>query len=148
LNYNFKDTTVLFAGEVSPKVLKELDIKQPVVYAEINWTALTKMARNTAVKYKELPKYPEVRRDLALLVDKATEYIELKNLAYEVEKKLLRNVNLFDVYEGKNLEEGKKSYALSFTLRDDEKTLTDEEIDNTMGRLLKAFEKTGAKLRS
>jgi phenylalanyl-tRNA synthetase beta chain len=148
LNYNFKDTTVLFAGEVSPKVLKELDIKQPVVYAEINWTALTKMARNTAVKYKELPKYPEVRRDLALLVDKATEYIELKNLAYEVEKKLLRNVNLFDVYEGKNLEEGKKSYALSFTLRDDEKTLTDEEIDNTMGRLLKAFEKAGAKLRS
>jgi phenylalanyl-tRNA synthetase beta chain len=148
LNYNFKDTTVLFAGEVSPKVLKELDIKQPVVYAEINWTALSKMARNTAVKYKELPKYPEVRRDLALLVDKATEYIELKNLAYEVEKKLLRNVNLFDVYEGKNLEEGKKSYALSFTLRDDEKTLTDEEIDNTMGRLLKAFEKAGAKLRS
>lgn len=148
LNYNFKDTTVVFAGEVNAKVLKELDIKQPVLYAEINWTALVKMARNTAVKYKELPKYQEVRRDLALLVDKATQYAELESVAYGTEKRLLRDVNLFDVYEGKNLEEGKKSYALSFTLRDDEKTLTDEEIDNTMGRILKAFEKTGAKLRS
>lgn len=148
INYNFKDTAVFIAGEVSPKLLKEMDIKQPVFYAEINWAALTKMARNSAVKYKELPKYPEVRRDLALLVDKAVQYAELERLAYDTEKKLLRNINLFDVYEGKNLEEGKKSYALSFTLRDDEKTLTDEEIDNTMGRLLKAFEKAGAKLRS
>jgi phenylalanyl-tRNA synthetase beta chain len=148
LNYTHKGQTIFYAGEVSPKLLKELDIKQPVVYAEVNWTALVKLARNTTVRYKELPKYQEVRRDLALLVDKAMRYAELEQLAYGTEKKLLRNVNLFDVYEGKNLEEGKKSYALSFTLRDDEKTLTDEEIDNTMGRLLKAFEKAGAKLRS
>lgn len=148
LNYSANGQTVIYAGDVSAKLLKEMDIKQPVVYAEINWTALTQMARNADVRYKELPKYPEVRRDLALLVGKATQYAELERMAYDTERKLLRNVNLFDVYEGKNLEEGKKSYALSFTLRNDEKTLTDEEIENVMGRLLKAFEKAGAKLRS
>lgn len=142
-------TPTITIGEVSNKLLNQFGIKQPVYYAEINREALFSFARNSKVKYSELPKYPEVRRDLALLVDKAVQYAELERLAYSTEKKLLRNVNLFDVYEGKNLEEGKKSYALSFVLRDDEKTLTDEEIEGVMSKLLKTFEeKAGAKLRS
>lgn len=148
LTYSVNNKEVIIAGELGGKLLKDFDIKQPLYYAEINWAELVKLAQNGKVTYSELPKYPEVRRDLALLVDKATQYAELERLAFVTEKKLLKNVNLFDVYEGKNLEEGKKSYALSFTLRDDEKTLTDEEIEGTMSKLLKVFEeKAGAKLR-
>ena len=96
----------------------------------------------------ELPKFPEVKRDLALLVDKAVTFSQLRHIAYSTEKKLLKNVTLFDVYEGDKLPEGKKSYALSFTLEDTTKTLTDQLIDRTMHNLLQAFEKqAGAQLR-
>jgi phenylalanyl-tRNA synthetase beta chain len=95
----------------------------------------------TAIKYQEIPKFPAVRRDLALLVSNTTQYQQLHQLAFATEKKLLKQVSLFDVYEGKNLPEGKKSYALSFQLQDEEKTLTDEQIEKSMEKILKAYEK-------
>ena len=98
--------------------------------------------------YKELPKFPEVRRDLALLIDKAVKFEQLEQLAYQSEKNILKQVNLFDVYEGDKLPSGKKSYALSFTLQDDSATLTDKEIEKTMEKLMKVYqEKVGAEIR-
>ena len=100
------------------------------------------------IRYKEVPKQPEVRRDLALLLDEKIQYQEIESLAYQTEKYLLKNINLFDVYEGENLGKGRKSYAMSFTLQDENKTLTDVEIDKTMNKLLLAFEKNlGAIIR-
>jgi phenylalanyl-tRNA synthetase beta chain len=100
------------------------------------------------ISYSELPKFPEVRRDLALLVDSAVAFSEIEKIAFESEKRLLKKVGLFDVYEGEKIEQGKKSYAVSFILRDDEKTLTDKEIDKVMQRLITNFEKQiGAKIR-
>jgi phenylalanyl-tRNA synthetase beta chain len=99
-----------------------------------------KHLKNHAVLYKELPKFPEVRRDLALIIDKTVTYKQLYDIAYATEKKALKKITLFDVYEGKNLPEGKKQYAISFVLQDDDKTLTDQQIDRIMQNLLKAFE--------
>ncbi|MNG19029.1 Phenylalanine--tRNA ligase beta subunit [compost metagenome] len=100
------------------------------------------------IKYSEIPKYPEVRRDLALLIDQSTTYESIFNLAKQTEKALLKDINLFDVYEGKNLPEGKKSYALSFTIQDNSKTLTDSQIDKIMSKLQQTFEsELGAVLR-
>ena len=114
----------------------------------MNFDTLVKLIRNHSVTVSELPKFPEVKRDLALLVDKAVTFSQLRHIAYSTEKKLLKNVTLFDVYEGDKLPEGKKSYALSFTLEDTTKTLTDQLIDRTMHNLLQAFEKqAGAQLR-
>ena len=92
------------------------------------------------VSYKELPKFPEVRRDLALVVDKSVHYEEMELTAYQAEKKILRGISLFDIYQGEKVGEGKKSYAMSFILRDDEKTLTDEIIEKTMERIFKALQ--------
>jgi len=100
------------------------------------------------VKYAEISKFPEVKRDLALLLDKNIAFAEIEKIAYETERKLLKRVNLFDVYEGKNLEAGKKSYAVSFVLQDNSKTLTDNQIDGIMKKLQGNYEtKLGAKLR-
>ena len=104
--------------------------------------------RNHKITYVDIPKFPEVRRDLALLLDKNVTFAEIEKIAYETEKKLLKRVNLFDVYEGKNLPIGKKSYAVSFILQDSEKTLKDAQIDAIMQRLIKNLtEKIGASLR-
>ncbi|HSA04759.1 MAG TPA: phenylalanine--tRNA ligase subunit beta, partial [Tenuifilaceae bacterium] len=112
------------------------------------WDILLKQSTKNKISYTELPKYPEVRRDLALLIDTAVTYEQVRKLAYATERKLLKNVNLFDVYQGKNLPEGKKSYAVSFTLQDESKTLTDEQIERTMKRLIDAYTKDlGAQLR-
>ncbi len=135
-------------GIVSHKTLKHFDIDNDVFYADIEWKTLLRESAKHKISYKEIAKYPEVKRDLALLIDKKITFADIERIAFETEKKLLKSVNLFDVYEGKNLEAGKKSYAVNFTLQDAEKTLNDKQIDTIMQKLVKAFaEKAGAKLR-
>ena len=135
-------------GIVSSTLLKAFDLDAPVYYAELNWDILLKENKKHKISYTELSKYPEVKRDLALLVDKSVTFADIEKIAYAVDRKLLKRVTLFDVYEGKNLEPGKKSYAVSFTLQDTEKTLTDKQIDAIMQKLIKSYsEKLGAKLR-
>lgn len=134
-----QDALVQF-GLLKKSVLKTFDIKQNVLYADFAWGTLLKKL-NTTIKYQEIPKFPVVRRDLALLVSSNIQYQQLHQLAFATEKKILKQVALFDVYEGKNLPEGKKSYALSFQLQDEEKTLTDEQIEKTMDKILKAYER-------
>lgn len=134
-------------GTVKKSILKHFDIKQEVMYADFNWGLIIKLLSNK-IKFQEIPKYPEVRRDLALLVNQDVSFESLYTIARQTEKTLLKGINLFDVYEGKNLPEGKKSYALSFILQDAAKTLTDEQIDKIMGKLQQNFEKeVGAVLR-
>ena len=125
---------------VARPLLKQFDIDQEVYYADLYWKELLKLNKQYKAVINDLPKYPEVKRDFALLVDKNIEFADLARAAFSTEKKLLKNVFLFDVYEGKNLEEGKKSYALSFILQDAENTLKDTQIENVMNRLKKAFE--------
>ena len=137
-----------YIGIVARKQLKAFDIDQEVFYADLDWNQLLKQNKQYKAVITDLPKYPEVKRDFALLVDKSVEFADLARAAFATEKKLLKNVFLFDVYEGKNLEEGKKSYALSFILQDAENTLKDTQIENIMTRLKKTFEdKFGATLR-
>jgi phenylalanyl-tRNA synthetase beta chain len=147
LDWKKGDKVVITAGCISSKLKKAFDIKKDVFYLELRWNELIKL-RKAEINIGALPKYPEVRRDFALLVDKAIEYSTIERLAYQTEKKLLKDVSLFDVYEGKGLADDKKSYAVSFALRDENKTLTDKEVDKTMNRLLDRFKKEiGAELR-
>ncbi|MBQ9296857.1 MAG: phenylalanine--tRNA ligase subunit beta [Paludibacteraceae bacterium] len=137
-----------YIGIVARKVLKQLDVEQEVYYADLDWHQLLKQNKQYKAVINDLPKYPEVKRDFALLVDKSIEFADLARAAFDTERKLLKNVYLFDVYEGKNLEAGKKSYALSFILQDAENTLKDTQIENIMNRLKKTFEdKFNATLR-
>ncbi|WP_268846718.1 phenylalanine--tRNA ligase subunit beta [Flavobacterium aestivum] len=140
------DTLVEF-GVVKKSVLKHFGIKQEVFFADFNWGSVLKLM-SSKIKFTEIPKYPEVRRDLALLLDQNVTYDSIYTIARQTEKSLLKDVNLFDVYEGQNLPEGKKSYALSFTIQDDTKTLEDAQIDKIMNKLIKNFEtELGASLR-
>ena len=135
-------------GVVTRKLLKAFDIDNEVYYADLNWKELMKAIKNVKVNYTEISKFPAVKRDLALLLDKKVQFAEIEKIAYETEKKLLKEVSLFDVYEGKNLEAGKKSYAVSFLLQDENQTLNDKMIDKIMSKLVKNLEdKLGAKLR-
>ena len=137
-----------FMGVVNGKLLKAFDIDNPVYYADLDWNMLLKLNKQYKPVINDLPKFPEVKRDFALLVDKSVKFADLAKAALAAEKKLLKAVNLFDVYEGKNLEAGKKSYALSFILQDAENTLKDKQIEAIMAKLQKIFEdKFGAKLR-
>jgi len=134
-------------GTVKKSILKHFDIKQEVLFADFNWSAILKLL-STKIKFVEIPKYPEVRRDLALLLDQSVAFDQILTIAKQTEKSLLKDVNLFDVYEGNNLPEGKKSYAVSFTIQDNSKTLTDVQIDKIMQKLQANFEKElGATLR-
>jgi len=134
-------------GAVSPLVLKRLDVSQPVWYAELDWEWLLKKYKATLTA-RELSKFPEVRRDLSLVVDKGVTFEQLRAIAQKTEKKLLQSLNVFDVYEGDRLEAGKKSYSVSFTLQDPAQTLTDQAIDQVMQRLIQQFEKqAGALIR-
>ena len=138
---------ILVAGQVHPSIAEKFEISQPVFYAEINWDELLRKTRMN-VRFQELPKYPSVRRDLALVVDQSVKYEEIRSLAFMVERKLLREVNLFDLYVHEKLGPGKKSLAVSFILLDESKTLTDKQIDHVMSGLISAFEKKlGAALR-
>ena len=135
-------------GVLQKNAFKRLDVNTEVYFAELNWDALMKENKNAQVKYSEISKYPAVKRDLALLLDKNITFAEIEKIAYQTDKKLLKEVSLFDVYEGKNLPEGKKSYAVSFTLQDEEKTLNDKQIDSLMARIQKNLEeKLSAQLR-
>ena len=127
-------------GKIADSVLKQFDIKEAVFHVNLNWDALFKKVDPEQTGFTELPKFPEVRRDLALLIDQSVTFAEIEKLAFETERKLLKKVNLFDVYEGKNIEPGKKSYAVSFTLLDEQKTLTDKVIDKTMKRLIQVYQ--------
>ena len=125
-----------------------MDCKQDVFYADIDWSLLLKSYPEKEVQYAEVPKYPEVRRDLALILDKKVTFAEIEQVAYNSEKKLLKHVGLFDVYEGKGITEGMKSYAVNFILQDKEKTLTDKQIESTMEKIQKNLEsQLGAKIR-
>ena len=135
-------------GIVSKKITKSFDIDSEVYYADINWKNVLQAIKSVKVSYTELSKFPSVKRDLALLLDKSVQFADIERIAYECERKLLKEVELFDVYEGKNLEPGKKSYAVSFILQDEEKTLNDKQIDKIMSKLIASYEKQlGAKLR-
>ena len=139
---------LLEMGIVSKKLLKDFDINQPVYYAELSWNALMKAVRKNVVLYSEISKYPAVSRDLALLVDNNVEFAQIEQIARQSEKKLLKKVELFDVYEGKNLPAGKKSYAVNFILQDETKTLNDKQIDAIMQKIIANVTKqTGAELR-
>ena len=128
-------------GVVKRSILKEFGIKQEVLFADFNWDAILKLVGNKKIKVSDLPKFPAVKRDLALLLDGKTEFKEVYNLAFQSERKLLKEVDLFDVYQGDKLPEGKKSYAISFLLQDESKTLEDKQIDKIMQKLQQSFEK-------
>ncbi len=135
-------------GIVKKNILKKMDIKQEVFVAQFNWDTILRFVQKKKVSYTDIPKFPMVRRDLALLLDKEVQFSAIHDLAYKAERKILKDVNLFDVYEGDKLPEGKKSYAVSFTLQDPSKTLTDNYVDKVMSKLQETFEKElGATLR-
>lgn len=141
---------VVFAqlGSLNSKLLHKFDIKNQVYFANFNWDLVLKLIKSNKLVCEELPRFPEVRRDLSLVLNKDVKFEQLKSIALKTEKKLLKSVNLFDVYEGDKIAEGKKSYAVSFILQDADKTLTDSEIDAIMKRILQAYEKElGAQLR-
>ena len=140
--------TLATFGIVDRRIARQADIDTEVSFAELSWTALMKETRQATTVFSEIPKFPEVRRDLALLVDTAVTFAQIEQTAAETDRKLLRRVVLFDVYEGKNLPAGKKSYAVSFYLQDAERTLTDHRIDDLMAKLRRNLEsKLGAQLR-
>ena len=146
--YSFGKKILLETGCVSDAHLKKFEIDDPVFYADFHWGRLLKMQIRNEVLFTGLPKFPAVRRDLALLVDKSTKFSQIKELACKTERNILQEVGLFDVYEGKGIGEGKKSYAVSFILRDDKRTLNDKQIDKTMQKIVAAFERElGAQLR-
>jgi len=149
LSFSWNKKTIVEFGALTKSILKSMDIKQEVFYADFNWdVVIAAMKQNKTALYTEVPKFPEVRRDLALLIDKAVKFEQLEQLAYQSERGLLKSVNLFDVYEGDKLPSGKKSYALSFILRDDNATLTDKQIEKIMEKLIKTYkEKAGAEIR-
>ncbi|MBO7510095.1 MAG: phenylalanine--tRNA ligase subunit beta, partial [Bacteroidales bacterium] len=135
-------------GEIKRSILRNFDIKQPVFAVEINWPALFELVKRIKVLFKDLPRYPDVRRDLALLVDDNVRYSDLRRTAIRAGKKIIRNVTLFDVYQGDKIPVGKKQYAMSFVLQDEEKTLTDQDVEKTMDRILASLTgEWGATLR-
>jgi phenylalanyl-tRNA synthetase beta chain len=132
---------IVSIGQVQTKLAKSLEVKAPVFYAHFDWSAIVKMAKRKKIVMKDLPKYPAVRRDLALLLDSSTAYASLRQASQKAGGGLLRDINLFDVYQGKNLPEGKKSYAISFVFRHDEKTLNDAAVDQSINKILTVLKK-------
>ncbi len=148
IGLSFGKNQLVTYGKISKVILKKFDLNQDVHYADFNWDLILEIAASTDIKFKDIPKYPSVRRDFALLLDKKVNFEDIERIATQTEKKLLKEVNLFDVYEGDKLPEGKKSYAVSFLLQDEKSTLTDKQIDKTMRNLQHYFEKElGASLR-
>jgi len=141
-------TNIVEFGVINKSLTRHFDIKQEVLYADFNWDNIIALIPKTDIVFKPIPKYPEVKRDFALLLDNSVTFDEIHNIAYQTEKNILKSVNLFDVYTGNKLPKGKKSYAVSFTLQDDKGTLTDKQIDKIMTNLHKRYEKElGAELR-
>lgn len=141
-------TSLVHLGLVNKKLLKRFDISQQILFADFNWEAICSLAAEHKIVYNPIPKYPSVRRDFALLLDEDVPFSELEEIAFKTEKKLLKDLSLFDVYTGDKLPQGKKSYAISFTLQDNTKTLTDKQIDKIMNKMKSAYEQElGAELR-
>lgn len=135
-------------GLVSNKLLTAADIEQPVYYAELEWNTIQRLAERAKIVISELPKFPVVKRDLSLLIDQQTKFVEIEAIAYKSEKKLLKKCELFDVYEGKNLPAGKKSYAVSFFLQDETQTMSEKQIESIMSKIQRSLEtQLGASLR-
>ena len=148
LQYSVANNLIMTVGMVNTQLLKQFDIDEAILFAEMNWDALVKIASRQEVLYTELSRFPEVKRDLALLLDKEVQFSAVEAIARKTEKKLLKSISLFDVYEGEKLGADKKSYAITFVLEDTTKTLTDKQIDKIMQSLTAAFERElGAKLR-
>jgi phenylalanyl-tRNA synthetase beta chain len=148
LSFVFKNKNLANFGLVNKSICKKMDINTEVFYADFNWDNVLSLVGKTKLEFKDISKFPSVRRDLALLLDKKITYKELEEIAFNTERKLLKTVNLFDIYEGDKLESGKKSYALSFNLQDDDATLNDKQIENVMQKLIKTYtEKVGATIR-
>ncbi|MDA3779857.1 MAG: phenylalanine--tRNA ligase subunit beta [Bacteroidales bacterium] len=141
LRYSYKNKNIIDFGIINKKILNSFDIDEDVFYAEFNWDNVIKLSAENKVQYTEISKYPEVKRDLALLLDKNIQFSDIKNLALKTEKKLLKRVGLFDIYEGKNIDANKKSYALSFILQDENKTLKDKQINKIMDKFILIFKK-------
>ncbi len=141
ISYNFNNKPLVHLGIVERGLLKKFEVENPVYYADFNWGLVLAENKKHRVTFEELPKYPAVRRDLALLIDKQATFRQIKELAYKTERSILRKVDLFDVYEGKGIPEGKKSYAVSFILRDDQRTLKEKQIDKTMQKLVEAYKR-------
>ena len=147
-SFTVKKKIVATFGNLNKKMLNAFDVKSEVLYAEFDWDTILELCKASKTTYQTVPKFPAVRRDLALLVDTSVEFKTLQSLANQCENQLLKSINLFDVYQGNKLPKGKKSYALSFVLQDENKTLTEKHIDKVMDKLMKAFqEKAGAEIR-
>lgn len=148
ISFNSGKTKLVEIGVIKKKILKKLSIQQEVLFADFKWDQVLETAKNQKNKFREISKYQAARRDFALLLDTSIKFEDIYNIARQTEKKLLKEINLFDVYEGESLPEGKKSYAISFILQDENKTLTDKQIDKIMNKLQQNFEKQlGAELR-
>lgn len=148
LEYRYNNVLIAQIGFIAKNILKTMNINADVFYGDLRWTVILKSVKNHKVAYSPLKKYPEVKRDLSLLVNKEVQFNTLKALAFKAERQILRSVDIFDVYEGPNLPAGKKSYALSFILQDDEKTLNDKQVEKTMNRLVSVYEQeAGAQIR-
>ena len=146
--WQYKNKPVAEAGKISKATLAKFDISQDVYWGHVDWDQLLKMIKSHAIVFHELPKYPSVKRDLALLLDRSVKFSKIKEIAFRTERNLLHEVSLFDVYESESLGQNKKSYAVSFLLRDDLKTMTDKNIDKIMSNLIRAFEsELGAQIR-
>jgi phenylalanyl-tRNA synthetase beta chain len=141
LTFLFNNKIIAEAGRISKKYLTQFDINQDVYYGHIEWDNLLKLIKTNSISFRELPKYPSVRRDLALLLDRSVKFSLIREIALQTEKNIIQDVNLFDVYESDSLGNNKKSYAVSFMLRDDLKTMTDKNIEKIMNNLIRAFEK-------
>lgn len=141
LRYIHNNKPLVELGELSPKTLKIMGIKQAVFYADFNWQAILKSVKQVDVQYTEVPKFPIVRRDLALVLEENVKFEAIERLAYKAEKRILKSVNLFDIYKGEELGQGKKSYSISFLLQNPEQTLNDKQIDKMMKRFIQVFER-------
>jgi phenylalanyl-tRNA synthetase beta chain len=139
LNYSLNGQEIIVAGQVNGQLLKSFDCRQAVLYADIRWDRLLELIPVKGQQYQGIPKFPEVRRDLALVVDRHITFARIREQAFQAEKGLLKRIGLFDVYEGDKIDAGKKSYAISFILQSDERTLTDKDIERSMDRILKAM---------
>ena len=148
LTYSYRNKTLVEFGELSQTLLKSMDIKQKVFAVDFNWEHILKLSDQHDVKMEELVKFPVVRRDLALVVDKKVSFADIEAIARKTEKNILKSVGLFDVYEGKPLDEDKKSYSVNFFLQDKRNTLNEKQIDKLMSRLIQLYEsELGALIR-
>ena len=148
LTYSCNNNRLVSFGKVNTILCNEFGIKKDVFMADFNWDSILKITTDNKMQFEEISKFPSIRRDLSLLIDKSITFDDLQKIANNVENKILKSINLFDVYEGKQLSKEKKSYSMAFTFEDSSKTLTDKYVDKIMGKLIKSFlDKAGAEIR-